>query len=94
VTKDEAIEYVQSCSEDEGPDSYDEAADIFKALFERPAEPDDGSQFDLWSAICDAVRVIESGSDSDDSPEERRADYEYDRQKDDDLEARHYPAED
>lgn len=52
----EAEEYVRECSEDEGPESYEEAAEVFAALYGREPEPEDGDQGQVWSLCCAAVR--------------------------------------
>jgi hypothetical protein len=56
VSRSEAEAYVRACGEDEGPDTYDEAADIFVALYERAPDDDDGDQGDVWSMCCAAVQ--------------------------------------
>ena len=55
MTKREAEEYVRSCGEDEGPETYAEAAEIFEALYGRAPDANDGSQFEVWSLCCAAV---------------------------------------
>ncbi len=54
-TKDEAIEYVRGCGEHDGPDSYDDAARIFAALYGRAPSAEDGDQGSVWSLCCAAV---------------------------------------
>lgn len=55
MTEQEAIEYVRGCGEDEGPESYGEAADLFAAIFGRRPDASDGDQGELWSHVCAAV---------------------------------------
>lgn len=52
MTKQEAIRYVRSCGESDGPESYAKAAEIFKALYGRRPDADDGGQFGVWSLCC------------------------------------------
>lgn len=53
--KSEAVEYVRGCDEDGGPESYEEAAEIFTALYGRAPDADDGDQGEVWSLCCAAV---------------------------------------
>ena len=55
MTKREAIAYVRSCAEDEGPETYEEAAEIFAALYGRRPDADDGDRFMVWSLCCAAA---------------------------------------
>lgn len=55
MTKQDAIEYIKSCGEDEGPEDYSEAADVFAAIFGRAPTAADGTAGDLWSHACAAV---------------------------------------
>jgi len=55
MTKTEAESYVRACAEDEGPESYAEAAALFRAIIGRDADADDGDQGELWSHVCAAV---------------------------------------
>lgn len=55
MTKREAIEYVQSCDENGGPDSYEQAAKLFAALYGRAPDDDDGDAGEVWSLCCAAV---------------------------------------
>lgn len=55
MDKAEAIEYVRGCGEDEGPSSYEQAAELFEAIFGRAPDDDDGDQGELWSHVCAAV---------------------------------------
>jgi len=55
VSRDEAEGYVRACAEDEGPESYEDAAKIFAAIFGRDPDPEDGDAGDLWSHACAAV---------------------------------------
>lgn len=55
MTESEAREYVASCGEDGGPETYEEAAELFAAIFGRQPDADDGDQGDLWSHVCAAV---------------------------------------
>jgi len=54
MTERDAIEYVQSCGEDEGPETQEEAAEIFAALYGRAPDSDEGA--DVWSMCCAAVQ--------------------------------------
>jgi hypothetical protein len=56
MTRSEAEDYIHHCEEDDGPSSYEEAAEIFAAVFGRAPEPDDGDQGDLFSH---AVAVVD-----------------------------------
>ena len=51
-----AVAFVRSCSEDDGPETYDEAAGLFAAIFGRRPDSTDGDMGDLWSHCCAAVR--------------------------------------
>lgn len=51
----EAEDFVRSCGEDEGPESYEEAAEIFAAIYERAPDEADGDQGEVWSLCCAAV---------------------------------------
>jgi hypothetical protein len=55
MTECEAIDYVRSCGETDGPDTYEDAAELFRALYGRAPEADDGDQGQLWSLCCAAV---------------------------------------
>lgn len=55
MTKREAEQYVLECGEDEGPESYGEAAEIFEALYGRQPDSEDGDQGQVWSLCCAAV---------------------------------------
>lgn len=55
MTRVEAEQYVRSCSEDEGPETYAEAAEIFAAIFGRRPVDGDGGQGEMWSHCCAAV---------------------------------------
>ena len=70
MTETEARQYVQQCGEDEGPESYTEAAEIFAALYGRAPDADDGDQTQVWSLCCAAVDdalgyVVATGEDAD-----------------------------
>ena len=54
MTKQEAIDYIRSCSEDNGPETVEEAHEIFEAIFGIKPDPD-MSHFDAWSHACAAV---------------------------------------
>ena len=56
MTKVDAEQYVRSCAEDEGPESYEEAAEIFSALYGRAPDAEDGDQGEVWSLCCAAVQ--------------------------------------
>ena len=45
----EAERHVRSCSEDEGPETYADATEVFEALFERAPDAEDGDMGMLWS---------------------------------------------
>jgi hypothetical protein len=55
MTKNETIKYIQSCAEEEGPTTYEDAAAIFAALFDRLPDAEDGTAADLWSHCCAAA---------------------------------------
>ena len=55
MTYKEAEQYIQACGEDDGPESYQHAAEIFAAIYGRQPHADDGDQFMLWSLACDAI---------------------------------------
>lgn len=55
MTEREALDLV--ADDDYEPESRHEAADLFAAVFGRPAEDEDGDQLALWSAVCDAAKV-------------------------------------
>jgi len=59
MTKADAIKYVRACDEDDGPESYSDAADLFRAIFGRTPTADDGDAGDLWSHVCAAVATEE-----------------------------------
>lgn len=52
----EAERHVRSCSEDEGPETYADATEVFEALFERAPDAEDGDMGMLWSHCCAAVQ--------------------------------------
>lgn len=58
MTEQEAIAYIRSCGEQDGPESYEEAAEVFHAMFGRQPDRDDGDAAALFSACCAAVRAI------------------------------------
>lgn len=55
MTRREAKQYVRSCGEDEGPTSYDEAAEVFRALYGRDPDTEDGDMGEVWSLCCAAL---------------------------------------
>lgn len=55
MTKKDAEDYIRNCDENDGPESYEEAAEIFEAIFGRKPDPDDGDQGDLFSHAVAAV---------------------------------------
>ena len=55
MTKQEAIEQVQSYGEDEGPESYSDAAELFEAIIGRKPDAADGDAAQLFSHVCAAV---------------------------------------
>ena len=56
MSRAEAEEYVRSCGEDDGPETYAEAAELFRAVFDRAPDADDGDRGGLWSHVCAAVQ--------------------------------------
>jgi hypothetical protein len=56
MTMTEAKRYVRSCAEDEGPQSYEDVAEVFSALYGRAPDAEDGDQGEVWSLCCVAVR--------------------------------------
>lgn len=62
------------------PDSYEEAAEIFTALYGRKPDAEDGDQCQVWSHCC----AWTPDADADD-PDTIRGDHEYDLRKDDRL---------
>lgn len=54
---DRAARYIRSCAEDEGPDSYEEACELFAAIFWRRPSAADGDLGELWSHCCAAVEA-------------------------------------
>lgn len=59
----DAIKYVQSCGESDGPESYEDAAELFRAVIGRAPDADDGDAGDLWSHVCAAVPAQISSAD-------------------------------
>lgn len=59
MTYDEAADYIRACGEDDdGPETWEDAAALFEAIFGRPPDPlddDEKDQLFLWSAVCSAV---------------------------------------
>lgn len=55
MSRREAEEYVRSCGEDDGPETYEDAAELFAAIFGRRPDADDGDMGELWSHVCAAV---------------------------------------
>lgn len=55
MSKKEAIAYVRSCGESDGPETYEEAAEVFAALYDRAPDASDGDQGNVWSLCCAAV---------------------------------------
>lgn len=55
MTKREAEHYIRSFSEESGPESYSEAAELFRAIFDREPDDEDGSASELFSHCCAAV---------------------------------------
>lgn len=51
-TREEAVEYVRSCSEDDGPEDYEQAAALFLAIYGRTPDDGDGDQCSVWSLVC------------------------------------------
>jgi len=54
MTAAEAEAYVRACAEDEGPETDDEAAEIFAALYDRAPDAEDIA-VGVWSLCCAAV---------------------------------------
>ena len=55
MTKADAITFVKSCGENDGPETYAEAAEIFEALYGRAPDTTDGDQGQIWSLCCAAT---------------------------------------
>ena len=64
MTYNEAADYIRACGEDDdGPETWDDAAALFEAIFGRAADPldeDERDQFFLWSAVCSAVDAADA----------------------------------
>lgn len=73
MTRAEAIELLAD-------DTYEEAAEIFAALYERKPDAEDGDQGQVWSLCCAWTPDVET-----DDPDILRGDHEYDQRKDDRL---------
>lgn len=56
MTRREARAYVRSCDEQEGPETYEEAAEVFAALYGRRPDADDGDTHAVWSMCCAEVQ--------------------------------------
>lgn len=54
VTKSEALQYIASCDEDGGPETREEAVELFEALFGSAPDPED-DQGMIWSHVCAAA---------------------------------------
>ncbi len=50
MTRAEALEYVRSCDEDEGPETETDARDLYRAIYGSEADSDD--QLMIWSLCC------------------------------------------
>jgi hypothetical protein len=55
MTEREAIAYVRSCGETDGPATYEQAAEVLAALYGRDPDDEDGDQGQVWSLCCAAV---------------------------------------
>jgi hypothetical protein len=55
MTRREAVEYIRSCGECDGPDSPEEAAEIFRAIYGRAP---DHYEEDVWTAACLGVGAV------------------------------------
>lgn len=56
MTRADAEQFVRECvEEDDGPESYAEACDIFAALYGRRPDAEDGDLTQVWSLCCAAV---------------------------------------
>lgn len=64
MTREEAEAFVRQCGEDEGPESYEDALELFRAIIGRPATAQDGDAGEIWSHCC------ADGARKDLSPEE------------------------
>jgi hypothetical protein len=54
MTRQEAIDYVRRCGEDEGPNGDESTLhELFAALYDREPDADEGAQ--LWDLVCAAV---------------------------------------
>jgi hypothetical protein len=51
MTKIEAVEFIRSCGEDEGPETAEEVSELFRALYGR-APDDDDDEAGVWSLCC------------------------------------------
>lgn len=57
MTRSEAMTRVEALAdESETPDSYQEAADLFRAIFGRVPEQEDGDKGDLFAHCYERVR--------------------------------------
>ena len=50
-----ALKYKGPGYEDEGPETYEEAAELFGALYDRAPDAEDGDMGNVWSLCCAAV---------------------------------------
>jgi hypothetical protein len=55
MTKREAIRIIRGYAEDEGPDSYEEAAVLFRAMYGRSPDSYDGDAGEVFSHACAAL---------------------------------------
>ena len=60
MTRSEATEFILAAGEDDGPETYEDAAEIFAAIIGRAPDASDGDRGDLWSHACAAVATAHS----------------------------------
>jgi hypothetical protein len=53
MTKQEAMDFVLACGEDEGPESAEVCEDIFTALYGRRPDAEEGAY--IWDLCCAAL---------------------------------------
>lgn len=49
---------VREYGENEGPETYEDVAEIFAAIYGRQPDADDGDVGEVWSTCCAAVRDV------------------------------------
>lgn len=55
MTKQEAERQVRAYDENDGPETYEEAAELFLAIYGREPDADDGDRYMIFSHVCAAV---------------------------------------